>query len=272
MADASAATASGMTAVLGGDAIEVEAAITAAGCTIANYNAAGQVVAAGSRAALEQLAATAPDRARLRPLAVAGAFHTDLMAPALQTVATTAGTIKPTHARHGVLSNADGAVITNGAELLSRLVSQVCSPVRWDLCMRTLAALGVTATIELAPAGTLTALIRRELPAVTAVALNTPDDLPAARELIAQHAAEIPFQAFPWQVIVAPAKGTVTMPDNHDHFAVAAGDLLVRLNTRTDALDIRAQHAGELVEWLVHDGDPVSEGQPLVRVSAKVTA
>jgi [acyl-carrier-protein] S-malonyltransferase len=272
MAAASAATSGGMTAVLGGNAADVEAAVTAAGCVIANYNATGQVVAAGTREALDRLAATAPDRARLRPLAVAGAFHTSLMAPALQDVADAAGAVVPSRARHGVLSNADGALITNGAELLSRLVSQVCSPVRWDLCMRTLSALGVTATIELAPAGTLTALIRRELPSVTALALNTPDDLPAARELIEQHTAEIPFQAFPWQVIVAPAKGTVTMPDTHDHTAVAAGDLLVRVTTRTDALEIHAKHAGELVEWLVHDGDPVSEGQPIARVSAEVTA
>jgi [acyl-carrier-protein] S-malonyltransferase len=267
MAAASATAPSGMTAILGGNPDEVASAVTDSGCVVANYNARGQVVAAGTREALDRLAALAPARARLRPLAVAGGFHTALMSPALDAVAGLATSMRPSVASHGVLSNADGVVVTSGPELLGRLISQVCSPVRWDLCMYTLTSLRVTATIELAPAGTLTALIRRELPGVTALALDTPEDLPAARELVAQHAAEIPFQSFPWRVIVAPAGGTVTMPDSGSS-TVAAGDLLARVTTRTDALDIHAKHAGELVEWLVHDGDPVSEGQPLLRVSA----
>jgi [acyl-carrier-protein] S-malonyltransferase len=131
--------------------------------------------------------------------------------------------------------------------------------------MRTLGALGITATIELAPAGTLTGLVRRELPDVVAVALRSPDDLAAARELVDQHAAELTDESPPWRLLVAPAKGTVILPEPRSG-DVAAGDVIVRVATRTDELDVRTPNAGHLVEWLVHDGDPVSAGQPLARL------
>jgi [acyl-carrier-protein] S-malonyltransferase len=268
MATAAQSPAGGMTAILGGNIDEVLAAIAAAGCSVANYNATGQVVAAGTVEALDRLAAAAPARARLRPLAVAGAFHTDLMAPARNQIAEAAGRIPVEPAGVGLLSNADGTLISNGAEALSRLVSQVCSPVRWDLCMSTLAALGVTTTIELAPAGTLSALIRRELPDVTTLALRDPSDLATARNLIDEHAAELTDESLPWQLLVAPAGGTVSVTDAAIDRDLAAGDLVVRVTTRTEDLEVRTTTATHLVELLVHDGDPVSAGQPLARVSA----
>jgi [acyl-carrier-protein] S-malonyltransferase len=272
MARASQAPAGGMTALLGGDAAEVLAAIEAAGCSVANYNANGQVVAAGTVEALARLAADPPARARLRPLAVAGAFHTDLMAPAKAEIAAAAATVTTTNSRTGVVSNADGTLLTDGAEILARLVSQVCRPVRWDLCMQALAAMGVTATIELAPAGTLTALIKRELPDVATLALRGPEDLDAAEALIHEHAAELTCETMPWQLLVAPARGTVSVADSAVDVRLAAGDVVVRVTTRTEDLEVRTTAAGHLVEWLVHDGDPVSEGQPLVRLSAEVMA
>jgi [acyl-carrier-protein] S-malonyltransferase len=271
MAGASATQASGMTAVLGGDPREVDAAIQRAGCSVANVNATGQVVAAGTAEALGRLAAEPPSRARLRPLAVAGAFHTDLMAPARDVVAGVLGRITPASPSYGLLSNADGDLLTNGAEAVSRLSSQVCAPVRWDLCMQTLAALGVTATIELAPAGTLTGLIRRELPDVVALALRSPDDLAAARELVHQHAAELADEPPPWRLVVAPVKGTVILPQQRND-DLAAGDVVVRVATRTDEVDVRTPNAGHLIEWLVRDGDPVSAGQPLARLSGEPVA
>lgn len=266
MAGASATQPSGMTAILGGDPTEVNDAIRQAGCFVANVNATGQIVAAGTAEALDRLTAAPPSRARLRPLAVAGAFHTDLMAPAREVVAGVLGRITAATPSFGLLSNADGALLSNGAEALRRLSLQVCSPVRWDLCMRTLSALGITATIELAPAGTLSALIRRELPDVVALALCSPDDLPAARELVEQHAAELIDEAPLWRLVVAPANGTVILPAQRST-ELAAGDLVVRVATRTDEVDVRAPNSGHLVEWLVHDGDPVSAGQPLARLS-----
>jgi [acyl-carrier-protein] S-malonyltransferase len=205
-------------------------------------------------------------------LAVAGAFHTELMAPARSAIAEAAAQVTPEHPRFGLLSNVDGTLLTDGTDALSRLVSQVCSPVRWDLCMQTLASMGVTAAIELAPAATLTALIRRELPDIATVALHTPDDLPAARELITDHAAELTDITMPWQLLVAPAGGTARRAGTSVDNALAAGDVVVHVSTRTEELEVRTEQSGHLIEWLVHDGDPVSEGQPLARVTAEVYA
>src|SRR5579875_3074815 len=155
MAEAAAAEPSGMTAVLGGEADAVLAAISRCGLTAANVNGAGQVVAAGAVSGLEALAADPPPGARLRPLQVAGAFHTRYMAPAVAALRDAAAGIECADPAITLLSNADGTAVTTGKEWLERIVAQVAAPVRWDLCMRTMSDLGVTALIELPPAGTL---------------------------------------------------------------------------------------------------------------------
>ncbi|MFC7534979.1 ACP S-malonyltransferase [Actinoplanes sp. GCM10030250] len=191
MAAACALEPTGMSAVLGGDPDEVVATIEKHGLFAANRNGAGQIVAAGAQSALAEFAAAPPTRARVIPLAVAGAFHTPYMAPAETALATVAAGVTVTDPARTLLSNLDGTAVTNGQEMLDRLVRQVTAPVRWDQCMRTLAGLGVTGVVELAPAGTLAGLIKRELKGEGApeiVTLNTPDDLPAARDLIARHA------------------------------------------------------------------------------------
>ena len=188
MADAAARTETGMTAVLGGKREDVLAAIEAAGLTPANDNGSGQIVAAGT---IEQLAAFAedpPERARLRPLSVAGAFHTEHMAPAMERVREAARSLNTGDPTVRLLSNADGAVVSGGAEYLDRLVTQISSPVRWDACTQTLSDLGVTALIELTPAGTLTGLAKRALRGVELLAVKTPDDLERARTLVKEHA------------------------------------------------------------------------------------
>jgi [acyl-carrier-protein] S-malonyltransferase len=191
MAAACALEETGMSAVLGGDEAEVLQRIEELKLYPANRNAAGQIVAAGAVAALAQLAAEPPGSARVRALAVAGAFHTPYMAPAERALAAVADGVTVHDPARILLSNLDGTAVTDGAEMLRRLVSQVTAPVRWDLCMRSLRDLGVTAVLELPPAGTLAGLVKRELkgdrlPEI--VTLNTPDDLPAARDLIARHA------------------------------------------------------------------------------------
>jgi [acyl-carrier-protein] S-malonyltransferase len=186
MAAAAAARPTGMTAVLGGDEATVLAAIEAHGLTPANVNGAGQIVAAGTQEQLGAFAADPPAGARLRPLSVAGAFHTEHMAPAVAALRAAAGAVTVSDPRIALLSNRDGAVVATGADWLDRIVGQVAAPVRWDACMRTMADHGVTALIELPPAGTLAGLARRSLPGVTAHALKTPDDLEAARKLLAE--------------------------------------------------------------------------------------
>lgn len=187
MKAACTAESTGMTAVLGGDEAAVLAAIEAAGLTPANVNGAGQIVAGGTLAQLEAFAASPPAGARLRPLRVAGAFHTRHMAPAADALArAAAGTVVKDPALT-LLSNADGAVVSSGHAWVDRIVAQVAAPVRWDLCMRTMAGIGVTAFIELPPAGTLTGLAKRALRGAELLALKSPGDLDAARELITSH-------------------------------------------------------------------------------------
>ncbi len=186
MAAAAAARPTGMTAVLGGDEATVLAAIEAHGLTPANVNGAGQIVAAGTQEQLAAFAADPPAGARLRPLPVAGAFHTVHMASAVAALRAAAGAVTVGDPRIALLSNQDGAVVATGADWLDRIVGQVAAPVRWDACMRTMADHGVTALIELPPAGTLTGLARRSLPGVAGHALKTPDDLEAARKLLAE--------------------------------------------------------------------------------------
>jgi [acyl-carrier-protein] S-malonyltransferase len=189
MAGASAATPTGMSAVLGGDPEEVLATIERHDLTAANVNGAGQVVAAGALDALAALAADPPARARVIPLKVAGAFHTHFMHPAV-------GVLQSQWADHDVsdpgitlVSNRDGAQVERGRDVLDRLVAQVSNPVRWDLCMERFTTLGVTAIVELPPAGTLVGLAKRALKGVELLAVKTPDDLDAARTLLKEHSA-----------------------------------------------------------------------------------
>ncbi|MFJ8104941.1 ACP S-malonyltransferase [Streptomyces sp. NPDC096132] len=188
MADAAAITETGMSALLGGDPDVSVAHLAKLGLTPANINGAGQIVAAGT---LEQLAALNDDKPegvrKVVPLKVAGAFHTHHMAPAVETLAKAAADLTPADPKVTYVSNKDGRAVATGAEVLERLVGQVANPVRWDLCMETFKELGATAIIEVSPGGTLVGLAKRALPGVKTLALKTPDDLDAARELIAEH-------------------------------------------------------------------------------------
>jgi len=180
MADAAAQSPSGMSAVVGGDPDEVTAALHHHRLTAANVNGGGQTVAAGDNADLQALADNPPARARVVPLPVAGAFHTQHMAPAVAYVAQAATQIEPREPETVLLSNADGQPMTDGATALASLVAQITSPVRWDLCQDYLSEHQVGAVIELAPGGVLTGLARRTLPGVPAVALKSAADLDAA--------------------------------------------------------------------------------------------
>ncbi|AWE50062.1 ACP S-malonyltransferase [Streptomyces nigra] len=189
MAEAAAITETGMSALLGGDSEVSVAHLEKLGLTPANMNGAGQIVAAGT---MEQLAALNEDKPegvrKVVPLKVAGAFHTHHMGPAVEKLAEAAKELVPADPTVAYVSNKDGRTVTTGTEVLERLVGQVANPVRWDLCMETFKELGVTALIEACPGGTLTGLAKRALPGVKTLALKTPDDLDAARELVAEHA------------------------------------------------------------------------------------
>lgn len=191
MAVAAAQRPTGMSAILGGEREAVLAAIASLGLIAANENGAGQIVAAGDLDALARLGDHPPAGARVRALAVAGAFHTPFMAQAVGHLDEFASTLTVNDPLTTLLSNRDGASVVFGHVVLDRIVNQIANPVRWDLCMQTLGELGVTAVLELPPAGALVGLIKRALPGVETLALKTPDDLDAARDLIARHTESV---------------------------------------------------------------------------------
>ncbi|WP_024332833.1 ACP S-malonyltransferase [Gordonia hirsuta] len=177
MAKACALEPTTMAAVLGGDEEQVLAKLAEYDLVPANRNAAGQIVAAGSVENIDKLIDDAPEKARIRKIAVAGAFHTHFMAPAQEAVAAAAAQITPADPVFTLLSNADGQPVTSGVEALDKLVSQVTSPVRWDLCNAYLREEGVDSIVELAPGGTLVGIAKRELKGVPARAVKVPTDL-----------------------------------------------------------------------------------------------
>ena len=184
MAKAAALSPAGMAAVLGGERSVVLAAIKELGLVAANDNGAGQIVAAGNLDALSQLA---PEGARVRALAVAGAFHTPFMEPAVAPLRAMAADIETSAAKVSVISNRDGAVVRDGREVLDRIVNQIANPVRWDLCMATMAKCGVTGVIEVPPAGTLAGLVKRAQSEIETFTLKGPEDLIAAQQFIKEH-------------------------------------------------------------------------------------
>ncbi len=177
MAKACAVEPTGMSALLGGDEAEVLARLEALDLVPANRNAAGQIVAAGATAALEKLAEDPPARARVRPLATAGAFHTRYMEPALAEYTVVADRITPAEPAVTLLSNADGRPVASAHDAMTKLVAQMTRPVRWDLCTATMRELGVTALVEFPPAGTLSGIAKRELKGTPTHPIKTPADL-----------------------------------------------------------------------------------------------
>jgi [acyl-carrier-protein] S-malonyltransferase len=278
MAQAAGAEPTGMTAVLGGDESEVLAAIEACGLTPANINGSGQIVAAGTLARLDALAASPPAGARLRPLPVAGAFHSPHMEPAVAALEEAAAGVTVSDPALVLLSNLDGAAVKSGEDWLERIIAQVSAPVRWQECMRSMSDLGVSAFVELLPGGTLAGLARRSLPGVATVALKTPDDLAAARSLLAEHGALDPHEnghVPEWRLLVAPQDGTFRADDENrvlvPGVAVNSGAPLGHIEVRRGQHAIAPSFPGTILEWLVEDGDPVNAGQPLVRLQPEGT-
>jgi [acyl-carrier-protein] S-malonyltransferase len=183
MAKACAVEPTGMSAVLGGDEAEVLSALENLELVAANRNAAGQIVAAGRLDALAKLAENPPEKARVRQLATAGAFHTHFMAPATDGYATAAADVDTAEPTATLLSNADGLPVASAADAMGKLVAQLTRPVRWDLCTDGMRTAEVTAIVEFPPAGTLVGIAKRELRGVPTHAVKTPADLDRLAEL-----------------------------------------------------------------------------------------
>jgi [acyl-carrier-protein] S-malonyltransferase len=191
------------------------------------------------------------------------------MAPAAEALAGYAAGLQVADPRPILLSNADGAAVVTGDDLLQRLVRQVTLPVRWDLCLRSCVDLKVSGVVELAPGGVLAGIAKRELPGVEIVALKGPDDLDRARALL----ASVPAHGqgdhhLGFRVVVTPAKGVFTRAETvEEGQPVARGTRLGTVRTNRDEYPIVAGQAGVLAEWLRHDGDIVAAGLPVARLS-----
>jgi len=270
MAAASAARPTSMSAVVGGDPDEVAAALEKYGLTAANNNGSGQVVAGGTVEELAALAADPPKRARVVPLSVAGAFHTVHMQPAVAHMERLSRAVSTKDPRTKLLSNRDGRVVQSGRDYLARVVAQIANPVRWDLCMQTMSELGVTGLLELPPAGTLTGIAKRNLKGVELFSLNSPDDMDAARDFCERHADDkhVDLSTTPtWRLVVSPSKGRFSRTVDVDEATRLPDNAQIGIvkNLR-DELPVKAVRGGTVLEWLVEDGDPVSPGQPLLRL------
>ncbi len=180
MAAASQLRATGMVALTTPDATRLHQVVGAAealGLAVATRNGAGQVVLAGLEEQVAEVLATPPLGTRVTRLEVAGAFHTEHMRAALEPFRSALLAVTPRDPTVPVVSDVDGAVLGSGRAVLERLEQGLVSCVRWDLSQRSLLEHGVTTVVELPPAGTLSALARRELPGVHRLALTGPGRL-----------------------------------------------------------------------------------------------
>lgn len=267
MAAACKLSPTGMSALLGGDQQQVLARLEELGLTAANRNGAGQIVAAGATDALVKLAEDPPAKTRVLPLSVAGAFHTSYMQPAQDALAVFADGISASDPTRLLLTNSDGTAVETGRGTVRRLVAQLTAPVRFDTCLKAMRDIGVRGIIELPPAGVLTGLVRRELKGVPVVAVKTPDDLDAARDMLRQQSGKTEDEHRPdWRLVVAPVHGTVGLAEVAEGANVDAGTPLGVVTSRREEVHLSAGYDGVLAEWLVVDGDLVDAGDPVARL------
>jgi [acyl-carrier-protein] S-malonyltransferase len=184
MADAAKLVETGMSAVIGGDQDALLALLEELDLEPANFNGGGQIVVAGELKNLARLTENPLTGTRVIPLQVAGAFHTRFMEPSVAALHEVASSIWASDPELPIWTNRDGSPVESGTTFVDLMVSQVTSPVRWDLTMASIAEAGVTGLIELAPGGTLTGLAKRGLKGVPSVAIKTPDDLAAAHDMM----------------------------------------------------------------------------------------
>ena len=274
-----------MAAVLGADDDDVEAACQRAEgeVWVANYNAPGQVVIAGTPEAVTRAGAVARELGarRVMPFPVAGAFHTALMGPARSRLRKALADAPFSAPEIPVVANVDARVHASAEEWPGLLSAQLCSPVRWRQSLATLEALGTTQVVEVGPGGVLTGLLRRTLPDAQALSVACPDDLGQLVEVLsgsetwhayaAAHQGEHLYTSE--RVVVSPAAG-VFQPDRAlaapapggldapPRTATATVDVGGRLGTVADH-EVRTPFAGQVVGWLAHDGERVVAGQPL---------
>ena len=270
MHDAGTASPGTMAAVLGLDDDDVEVACRRADSDVwvANFNAPGQVVIAGSPAGVEAAAAHAKELGakKVMPLQVSGAFHTPFMAAARDRLrqAISDSSIRDTEV--AVVSNVDALPHDSAEDWSSLLSAQLSSPVRWKHCLLTMAEAGVTGFVELGPGGVLTGMAKRTAESARTISVATPDDLDKLIDWVNKAAPAGPAQMegehlfATERLVVSPCAG-VFSPDNAHPAGtpIQVGALLGRVGDT----EVRSAFSGILQSYIAVDGERVTHRQPI---------
>jgi [acyl-carrier-protein] S-malonyltransferase len=260
-----------MAAVLGLDDDDVEIACRRADSDVwvANFNAPGQVVIAGSPEGVASAAANAKELGakKVLPLPVSGAFHTPFMAPARDRLRKAIANAKPRDTDVPVISNVDALAHDQGDDWASLLSAQLCSPVRWRQCLIALADAGVTTLVECGPGGVLTGMAKRTVPSLQALSVSTPDEVDSLLESIAGtsttphltgHEGEHLFATE--RLVVSPAAGVFTPdPTIAPGHVIQAGTVVGRVGD----LEVRSPFGGSVMGLIAVDGERVAVSQPI---------
>lgn len=270
MHEAGAASPGTMAAVLGLDDEDVEIACRRADSEVwvANYNASGQVVIAGSIEGVAAASAIAKELGakKVMPLQVSGAFHTPFMTSARDRLRKAIAEASPRDSEISVISNVDALAHNVGTEWSSLLSAQLSSPVRWKHCLLTMSEHGVTDFVELGPGGVLTGMAKRTVEGARTISVATPEDLDKLIEWVNAGVASSPLliegeHLFAVErLVVSPAAGVFTPIGNiGEGTAIDVGSLI---GTVGDA-EVRSPFAGIVQAYIAVEGERVTPRQPI---------
>ncbi len=272
MHDAGLAQPGTMAAVLGldDDQVGVACNLADADVWVANYNAPGQVVIAGSPEGVDAASARAKELGakRVMALPVSGAFHTPFMTAARERLRDAIAAAEPRDTDIPVVSNVDAAAHDRGAEWASLLSAQLSSPVRWKHSLLTLSEAGVTDFAELGPGGVLTGMAKRTVDGCRTISVATPDDLDKllewvdARAPTQTRAAELDGEHLfaAERLVVSPAAGLFTpVVDLGEGSAIDVGSIIGHVGEN----EVRSPFAGILQSFIAVDTERVTMRQPI---------
>lgn len=270
MQAASAEHTGTMSAVLGldDDEVEVACARVDGDVWVANYNAPGQVVIAGSPEALADAAAVAKELGakKVLPVTVSGAFHTPYMAPARERLRKALGQAEIRDPDLPVYANVDARPHTAAGEWAGLLGAQLCSPVRWRQTLHHLGDAGTTTFVELGPGAVLTGMARRTVDGARTLSVASPDDLDRLLETLASPAAdnvgvhEGEHLFATERIVVTPSAGVFTPMAGLEPGATLDAWQLVGL---VGDQEVRSPFAGTLMGLLAVAGERVTTSQPV---------
>jgi [acyl-carrier-protein] S-malonyltransferase len=268
MHDAATAQPGTMAAVLGLDDDQVEVACNLADAEVwvANFNAPGQVVIAGSFDGVEAASKHARELGakKVMALPVSGAFHTSFMAAARDRLRDAIAAADIRDAEIPVVSNVDAKPHDQGAEWTALLSAQLASPVRWKQCLQTLAALGVTEFAELGPGGVLTGMAKRSVVGARTISVATPEDLDKLLEWVGGDTAAVMHPEGEHlfaveRLVVSPSAGIFTPVAIESGVVIDVGTLLGHVGEH----EVRSPFRGVLQSFIAVDTERVTPRQPI---------